>query len=469
MPVAHVTPEIVLVLGAAAIVLVALFTGRDRQWLGAPIALVTIAVAMVTLADLQASTNQTITFMGTWALDGATAWATHIILVATALVVGLCPEWFRTDHRHGELYALLLLSALGAVMMAGAADLMELIVGTLLSAVTGYTLAAYHRASPLSAEAGIKYFLIGGLTNPLLGLGAVLLFGLAGTTVYGELAGGLGSASSVVLVAAAALVAVGVAVELGAVPAHAWVPDVAEGAPAPSAAFLTVVPKVGAVVALARILSILPAEQVGWRPLAAVLAAVTMTLGNLAALWQDDVRRLLGWSSVSQAGYALMGVVAIDASDLGLRALLMFVLGYAVANLAAFGVITELRGRTRLEDYRGLAHERPWLAGVLVVSFLSLVGIPPLVGFVGKWTLFAATIDAGYVWLAVLAVVNSVVSLFYYLRVLGPAYFVEADGPIPVLGRWARTSTLVAGAGVIVLGIAAGPILDAFSTAVLLP
>lgn len=469
MPVAHLTPEIVLVAGAAVIVLAALFTGRDRQWLGAPIALVTIAVAMVTLADLQASGVQSVTFMGTWALDGATAWATHIILLSTALVVGLCPEWFRTDHRHGELYALLLLSALGAIMMAGAADLMELIVGTLLSAVTGYTLAAYHRRSPLSAEAGIKYFLIGGLTNPLLGLGAVLLFGLAGTTVYGELAGGLGSASSVVLVAAAALVTVGIAFELGAVPAHAWVPDVAEGAPAPSAAFLTVVPKVGAVVALARILSILPAEQVGWRPLAAVLAAATMTLGNLAALWQDDVRRLLGWSSVSQAGYALMGVVAIDVSDLGLRALLVFVLGYAVANVAAFGVVTELRGRTRLEDYRGLAHERPWLAGVLVVSFLSLVGIPPLIGFAGKWTLFAATIDAGYVWLAVLAVVNTVVSLFYYLRVLGPAYFVEAGGPVPVLGRWARTSTLVAGAGVIVLGVAAGPILDAFSTATLLP
>lgn len=407
--------------------------------------------------------------MGTWALDGATAWATHIILLATALAVGLCPEWFRTDHRHGELYALLLLSALGAIMMAGAADLMELIVGTLLSAVTGYTLAAYHRRSPLSAEAGIKYFLIGGLTNPLLGLGAVLLFGLAGTTVYGELARELASGDAVVLIAAAALVTVGIAFELGAVPAHAWVPDVAEGAPAPSAAFLTVVPKVGAVVALARILSILPAEQVGWWPLAAVLAAATMTLGNLAALWQDDVRRLLGWSSVSQAGYALMGVVAIGASDLGLRALLIFILGYAVANVAAFGVVTELRGRSRLEDYRGLAHQRPWLAGVLVVSFLSLVGIPPLIGFVGKWTLFAATIDAGYVWLAVLAVVNSVVSLFYYLRVLGPAYFVEAGAPIPVLGRWARTSTLVAGAGVIVLGIAAGPILDAFSTAILLP
>lgn len=469
MPVAHVTPEIVLVLGAAAIVLVALFTGRDRQWLGAPLALATIAVAVMTAADLQASAIQTTTFMGTWALDGATAWVTYIVLGATALVVGLCPEWFRTDHRHGELYALLLLSALGALMMAGAADLMELIVGALLSAVTGYTLAAYHRRSPLSAEAGIKFFLIGGLTNPLLGLGAVLLFGLAGTTVYGELSGALGSSSSVVLVAAAALIAVGVAFELGAVPAHAWVPDVAEGAPAPSAAFLTVVPKIGAVVALARVLSVLPAEQVGWRPLAAALAAVTMTLGNLGAMWQDDVRRLLGWSSVSQAGYALMGVVAIDVSDLGLRALLIFVLGYAVANIAAFGVVTELRGRTRLADYRGLAHERPWLTAVLAVSFLSLVGIPPLVGFVGKWTLFAATIDAGYAWLAVLAVANSAVSLFYYLRVLGPAYFFEADAPVPVLGMWARSATLTAGAATVALGVGAGPLLDAFSTANLLP
>ncbi|MDQ3974242.1 MAG: NADH-quinone oxidoreductase subunit N, partial [Actinomycetota bacterium] len=183
MPVGHVVPELCLVVAGAAALVVALFAPRRLQWTAAVVALGGIAAAVVTTADLQAGPQQ-LTFSGTWAVDAAALWAKQLILVATAVAVGLSPEWFRTDPRHGEYYTMLLYAALGSIMMAGAADVMELVVGVLLASVAGYTLAAYHRACPRSAEAGIKYFLLGGLTNPLLALGAVFLFGLVGSTLY---------------------------------------------------------------------------------------------------------------------------------------------------------------------------------------------------------------------------------------------------------------------------------------------
>jgi NADH-quinone oxidoreductase subunit N len=248
------------------------------------------------------------------------------------------------------------------------------------------------------------------------------------------------------------------------------VPDVADGAPAPMAAFLTAAPKVGALIVLARLAVALPAADVGWRPLVAVLAAVTMTLGNLAALRQDDVRRLLGWSSISQAGYALMAVVALGRSGLAVPSLLYFVGAYALGNLAAFGVVVELRGLSDRRKYAGLSSARPWLAATLVVAFLSFVGVPPLAGFVGKLAIFAATIEAGYAWLAVLAAANSVLSLVYYLRVLGPAYLGEPGPEVGMsMGPWARTGTYIPAAALLVLGIAAQPLWHAFLSAGLYP
>jgi NADH-quinone oxidoreductase subunit N len=235
------------------------------------------------------------------------------------------------------------------------------------------------------------------------------------------------------------------------------------------AAFLTTVPKVGALVALGRLALILP-EAAGWRPAVALVAAATMTLGNLACLWQDDVRRLLGWSAVSQAGYGLMAVVALGRSDLAVTSLLFFLVAYAVANLAAFGVVVELRGRTSLEGYSGLARARPVLAASLVVAFLSFIGIPPFGGFAAKLLLFGAAMDAGYGWLVVIAVLNTVASVFYYLRVLAPAYFAPPTGPVPVLGSSAATATAAAAAAaVVVTGLAAEPLLRAFELAHLLP
>ena len=247
----------------------------------------------------------------------------------------------------------------------------------------------------------------------------------------------------------------GLTFKLAAFPAHAWMPDVAQGSPVPAAAFLTVIPKIGAAVALARFVSLLPPD-VASRAIVALISVATMTLGNVAALRQTDVRRLLGWSSVSQSGYALMAIVVLGVSDQALPALVFFLASYATANLAAFAVVTHLRGRTALDDYRGLARHAPIAATILIVSLLSLVGIPPLVGFFGKLMLFRVTLDGGYAWLALVSAINTVVSLFYYLRIVAPMMFGNHRSAVHVLsGQWARATMAVAGVLLIVGGLGA--------------
>ena len=468
MPVGDIVPEIILLAGAVAVVVLAVFAPRSLQWLTMVATLGVLAAAGVATAR-QLGVPEALTFFDTWALDRVATTGKLLILASAALVSVMSLDWMRTDQRAGEYQALLLFATLGGVILAAASDIMELTLGVLLSSATGYMLAAYHRNSKESAEAAIKYYLVGALASATFVYGVVLLFGLTGSTTYPAVAEGLRGADAVGVVAAATLLAVGLAFKAGAVPAHAWVPDVADGAPIPSAAFLLVVPKVGGVIAIARLSMVLFEAGVGWRPLVAVLAAATMTLGNLAALWQDDVRRMLGWSAVSQTGYALMAPVALGRSDLAVPSLVLFLTAYAMANLAAFGAVAELRGLRDRADYAGLARARPLLYAALAIAFLSMVGIPPLAGFAGKLALFVATIDAGYAWLAVLAAVNSVVSLFYYARVLGPGYFEAAPRPLPVLGQATATATAVAAAAVVAVGVVAEPLLRGLASASLLP
>ena len=469
IPVGDVAPELVLLGGGVLVLLYALFTPRTWQSGAALIALGVLAVAaLVTLGMFERP--QSLTFFDTYALDGAALWAKLLILGITAVTIGLSVSWFRADARHGEYYTLLLFSALGAALLAGAADLMELILATLLSSATGFALTAYHRRSRAAGEAAIKYYLLGALTNGALLYGAALLFGLAGSTTFPALQAASASGhAGWILGVAISLVVVGLAFKMAAVPAHAWMPDVAEGAPAPVAAFLTVAAKVGALVALARLFVVLPEGALAWRPLAALLSAATMTLGNLSALWQVDVRRLLGWSAVSQTGYGLMALVALGRSELAIPSLLFFLLAYALGNLAAFGVVVVLRGLTDRQAYRGLARSRPLLTLALVVAFLSFIGIPPLAGFTAKLALFGAAIDAGYTWLAVLAVANTVVSVAYYARVMGPAFFESPAGRPTVLGGWAVVATVACALGVVAVGLGAQPFLLWFQAAVLAP
>lgn len=461
-----IVPELILLGGGIIILLFALFAPRRAQIGAAVLALgSSLGAGVATIAMFDG--DQPLTFFDTYSTDDVALWAKVIILAATIAVIALSIPWFARDPRHGEYYTLLLFSSLGAVLLAGATDLMEIVMAIVLSSATSYVLIGYHRRSKLASEGAIKYFLIAALTSSGMLLGVALLFGLAGTTTLSGLGDGL-TGDAPALIAGAALILSALAFKMGSFPAHAWMPDVAQGAPAPVAAFVTTVPKVGGLVALARLVTILPVA-IGWRPLVALLAAATMTLGNLAALWQDDVRRLLGWSAVSQTGYALMAVAALGRSDLAIPSLMYFLVAYVLANIAAFGVVVELRGRTDRASYAGLARAHPLLAVSLVIAFLSLIGIPPLVGFGAKLALFAAAIEANYEWLAIVAAVNTVVSIFYYARVLAPVYFETLPAPVPVLGRWAATATYALTIGVIAAGIVAEPLLETLRDALLLP
>ncbi|SPJ25850.1 NADH-quinone oxidoreductase subunit N [Palleronia abyssalis] len=452
MPIGDLAPELAVLFTAVAILLLAMVLPQDRHGWCAALAAAGLGVAMV-LAWGQAGAER-LTFSGTFAIDGATTWARLAIPGLTICCVGMAPRWFATDRRHGEFYAILLFSALGAMAIAGAADLMQLTVAMLLSSVTGYVLAAYHRDWAISLEAGMKYFLIGALANALMVIGVVLVMGMAGSSDYGELAGSI--PSDPVTVTGLVLVLMALFFKLGAVPGHTWVPDVAEGAPVPAAAFLTVIPKLAGAVALYRVISLVPGLQT-LPLLVAVVAAITMTVGNLSALWQDDVRRLLGWSSVSQTGYALMAVAVAGAVPQALPALLAFMTVYGIANVLAFAAIAELRGRTALADFSGLFRTQPYAMGAVTLAFLSFVGIPPLAGFLGKFALFAATLEGGLAWLATIAVANTVLSLFYYLRVIGPAAFDRGEGQAGTLGGTARGTLWAAFALLLIASLAWSP------------
>ncbi|WP_048308194.1 NADH-quinone oxidoreductase subunit N [Halomonas sp. PR-M31] len=441
MPIGDLLPEIVLLVGAVIIVLFASFASQERQAWAAGLALVALAFT-AGFSLLQWREPPALTFSGVWALDTAAVATKLLVLLSGAVAVALSPDWMRSDRRHGEYYALCLFTLLGVIMMASANDSMELVVGILLSSTASYPLVAYHRGFKPALEAGMKYFLIGALTNSLLVVGVVLLFGLVGDTDYTSTAQVLAAGGDpLALSVAVACIVLGLTFKLAAFPGHAWMPDVAQGAPAPVAALLTVAPKIGAAMALARFVSLLPESQV-WPVIVALIAVVTMTLGNLAALQQTDVRRLLGWSSVSQSGYALMAVVVIGREPQALPALLAFLAAYALANLAAFAVVTHLRGRTALADYHGLGRTQPVVTAILILALLSLVGIPPLVGFFGKFLLFKVTIAGGFGWLAVVAAINTVLSLFYYLRVIAVTMFKPLKGEVHVLGSWSWLALL---------------------------
>ncbi len=472
MPIEHLLPELVLALGAVAVILVAAFVGQPRQWLCAPLAFAVVATSSAAALWLHGRSGiPVLTAHGTWAIDAIMGWSRAVILLTGAVVILLSPRWFVSDRRHGEWYGLLLLSTLGATLLAGASDLSLLMVAVLLSSVTGYTMASYHRASRICAEAGAKFYFLGAIANPVLFLGLVFVYGVAGTTGYGAIAGELVSRDlgGVALSAGFGMILVGLTFKLGAVPVHAWVPDVAQGSPAPAAAFITVAPKVGALLALARIASLLPDAAVAWRAAIAVIALATMTLGNLAALWQQDVRRLIGWSSVSQVGYGLLAVVALGRSPLALSSLALFMAAYALANLTAFAVVVSLRGRTKLDDYKGLGRVRPAHAAALTVAFLSLAGVPPLVGFTAKLALFAAVMESGYTWLALAAVANTVISLFYYLRVIGAMFLVAPLGNAALLGREALGVCVIGAMTLVLVGIMTQSVIAALEGSPLLP
>jgi NADH-quinone oxidoreductase subunit N len=455
-----------LTLAAIVAVVLALVLPRGRQGLvGAWVAGSHLAAAGLA-AGVWLDRGFRATMSGSLVVDGASLVLTGIVGVGGALTVAIARPAVAGTDREGELYAVLSATSLAAVFLSMAADAAVLAIALGLLSLGSFVMTGYLRRSRRGNEAALKYYIYGTVAGASMVYGLSWWFGLAGSTSLAVIGQQLPSAPTAVVVASTALVIVGLGYKAALVPFHFWTPDVYEGAPLPVAAYLSVLPKLAGLVALARVLPMaLPGGAAGWPTALAVIAGATMTLGNLAALPQRNVVRLLAYSSIAQSGYLLMGVAALQGSSLGLSSLLYYGIAYGVTNLAAFAAVAAVQRERQSVDvsaFAGLGRAHPWWTAALAVSLLSLLGIPPLAGFVGKLEVFRAAIDAGQAWLAVVAVINTVISLYYYLRVLAPT--VLDDGPQRPARRSGLDPSLAVGLGVcavatVAVGVVAQPVL----------
>ena len=461
-----IVPILIVLGGAVATLVVGIFLPREKQTWNAAFAGAVIVLALAVTGVQLAYGYPQVAFDGSFAADWPALGTWLVLLLATLGTLLLAVPVFKNDAREAEFYTLLLFGLLGAMLLVGAADVMEIVLGALMTSVAGYALVAYRRADPLALEAVLKYYLVGALANIALILGLVYLYGLSGTTLLGEMAG-LETGNTVALAVTLTLVLVGLGFKGGWLPAHTWIPDVYQGTTVPVAAWLAMLPKVAALLAALRLLAALPAEDLHWPLLVAGLAAVTMTWGNLAAFPQTDIRRLLGYSSISQAGFMLLAPAAWPAA-LAVPGLLYYFAAYAAANLGAFAVL-QASGRHTIQGNAGLGRAQPWLGGAMAICLLSFMGLPPLAGFVAKFLLFSALLDTGLVWLLVIGLINTVLSLYYYLRVITPMFFESPHQPFQPPDRWASGAAITAAVLVILLGLGAFLLLEPAHTVELLP
>jgi NADH-quinone oxidoreductase subunit N len=388
-----------------------------------------------------------------------------LFMFAGAATALLLMDNEKVGHR-GEAYLLLLASLLGMNLMAASADLVMLYLAIETTSIPLYVLAGFMLADDKSTEAGFKYLLFGALTSTIMLYGFSLIFGFTGTTDLYQLAGMLqaGNLSLVTTFSILALILVGIGFKVSIVPFHFWAPDVYEGAPTPVAGFLSTASKAAGFAVLTRLFIVaFPDLASSWTAVLAVLAAITMTVGNLLALPQTNIKRLIAFSSVAHAGYVLIGVIAL--TQLGVASVVFYLAAYILTNLLAFGIVmafSRVTGLEEITDYAGMSRRNPGLALMMLAAFLSLAGMPPFGGFVAKVVVFAAGIQAGYVWLVVIGIINSVIGVYYYLNVLKYVYLYrmpdqdEEKHPVPLTRPYA-IALVVLVFGVILIGTLFAP------------
>ena len=442
------------------------FAGKEKKHNLAYPALLGIVIAIVLVLTCQKGEL----FGGMFLADSFSAFFNLIFLLTGFLTIASSVDVAKRFHSNqGEYFGLILLSIVGMMFLACAGELLTLYVSLELATIPLYVLASYRKDQLKSSEAGLKYLILGGISSALLLYGISLIYGLTGTTFLGEVKsrliisflsqGGVGPA----LVLGFIFMIAGFGFKLALVPFHMWVPDVYEGAPTPVTAFLSVASKAAGIAAFLRVFykSFL-LFQVDWVLLMAVLAALAMILGNIIALLQGNIKRMLAYSSIAQIGYILLGVVAATARGVASVAFYTFV--YLFANMGAFIAaiaFSNITGSDEIKDYAGLSRKSPALAAMMAVFMLSLVGIPPLAGFVGKYYLFSAAIEQGYIWLVVVAVLTSVISLYYYLGVVRQMYFqTSTDESSVATGAMLKIALIICVAGVLLFGIYPNIFLD---------
>jgi NADH-quinone oxidoreductase subunit N len=428
-------PEIVLVVTALGVMVADMLMqkGEDRQflvWIG----VIGILGAMAVGATLWGKEVES-GFGGMVVVDKFSTFFTMVFLVAGGLTLLMSSGYVsKQGVAAGEYYTLILFGTVGMVLMGRSTDLIMIFLGLEVLSISVYVLAGYVRESEKAVEAGLKYFLLGAFSTGFLLYGIALVYGITGSTKLAVIGAALmreGIAGEPMLLIGMGLLLTGFGFKVAMVPFHMWTPDVYEGAPSPITGFMAVGVKAAAFAALLRVfVGSLGALEEHWREILWIGSVLTMTVGNVTALLQENIKRMLAYSSIAHAGYLLIGVVA--GGELGVGGVLYYLLVYTLMNLGAFAVVVVVeekgdRGVT-LGDYAGMGGRHPLLGAVMAIFMFSLAGIPPLSGFVGKFYIFSAAVKEGYVGLAVIGVLNSLVSVYYYLRVTVMMYMQEAEG-----------------------------------------
>ena len=431
-------PEIVLACTCMALLMLGVFRGdsstRSVSW----IAVLALVVVGVVLTSVQS--GRMVAFGGQFIVDDFAHFMKWLVIIGSSLAIIMSINFNEQESiARFEYPVLILFATLGMFMMVSANDLISLYVGLELQSLALYVVAAFRRDSLKSSEAGLKYFVLGALSSGMLLYGCSLIYGFAGTTSFDGLATlfkGLGGAGpSVGLVVGLVFLIAGLAFKVSAVPFHMWTPDVYEGAPTPVTAFFAVAPKIAAIALFIRVLTgpfgVLIAD---WQQVIVLISIASMVLGALAAIWQDNIKRLLAYSSIGHMGYALIGLAA--GTEAGVRGILVYMTIYLAMNVGTFCCVLAMRRNGRMvegiSDLAGLARNQPMLALSLAIFMFSMAGIPPLAGFFGKLYIFLAAIESGLYTLAIIGVLASVIGSYYYLRIIKIMYF---DEPAEVFDR----------------------------------
>lgn len=462
-----ILPELVLTAAALLLCLMEPFVAKGQKWqlgyfsIGG---LIASGLVLIPLTGREMSG-----FNGMVMLDSYAIFFKALALFASAIVILISLRYIQIEKMNmGEYYALILFATIGMMLTPATTDLIAFYLSLELMSISFYVLIAIKRTDPKSLEAGIKYFLTGIFTSGLILYGIAFLYGITGTTHVGAIHAYLMShdlSSDSLLLFAIILITAGFGFKIAAVPFHMWAPDVYEGAPTPIAAFLSTGSKVAAFAAMLRIfMTGFIDHYPDWWGLIWLIAVLTMTMGNLVALVQSNLKRLLAYSSIGHAGYILMGLAV--GSNEGMVAVLVYSAVYLLMTLGAFTMVVLLCRKhckgDQISDFRGLARTDPWIAGAFVLFALSLTGIPPTAGFIGKLFLFSAAIQRGFYWLAIVGALNSVVSLYYYFKVVVVMYMQDPqDGMEPLAFSKALVVALaIVSFGTIFLGIYPEPLIQ---------
>ncbi len=455
--VAALLPEYVLTIAAVAIMMMEamLKPGASRKPLGWLAILSTIAAGIISY--LQLAMGPLVAFSGTIRVDAFSVFF-HLLIAGIVIATLLSSlDYFDGNASHaGEYFSLVLFGAVGLMLMTCSVELLMVFIGLEISSISTYIMAGFRKSQTASSESSIKYFLLGSFATAFFLYGIALAFGATGSTSLTAIAAAIGgSATPRMALLALAMMIIGLGFKVSAAPFHVWTPDVYQGAPAPVVGLMSTAPKAAAFAVLLRVtFSGFASMSHRWTLMLWILAALSMTLGNLGALMQRDVKRMLAYSSIAHAGYLLVAFTALPAQ--GIAAACFYTAAYAAMNVGAFIVVTEAAGfqeslRT-VDDYKGLALRRPILAALLALFLLSLIGIPFTGGFFGKFYVFTGALQAGHVWLAVIGLINSGVACTYYLRLLASVYSRREDGADAP--RIAETMSIAAGAALALTAVA---------------